>query len=67
MTVLHPKYKLEYFENKGWDGDFIETVKKVVFEEFDRAYAHLPAGDDAANSTLNGNGVKVKVVLIVCY
>ncbi len=61
MTVLHPKYKLEYFENKGWDNDFIDTAKKTVFEEFDRAYVHLPAGDGAADSTSKANGVKVRL------
>jgi len=46
MTVLHPKYKLNYFVKKDWNAESIKAIQKLMFEEFDQAYAHLwvPAG-----------------------
>ncbi|KAH9952631.1 hypothetical protein BC827DRAFT_1159630 [Russula dissimulans] len=37
--VLHPKYKLRYFEKQGWDHEWIETAKTIVQEEFKTSYA----------------------------
>ena len=46
VVVLHPKYKLKYFEKKGWDDETIKATRNLVYEEFDRAYAHLSMASD---------------------
>ncbi|KAH9960262.1 hypothetical protein BC827DRAFT_1103688, partial [Russula dissimulans] len=37
--VLHPRYKLKYFERQGWDREWIETAETIVREEFKACYA----------------------------
>jgi hypothetical protein len=36
--VLHPKYKLKYFEKQGWEDEWVKTAKEMVREEFKRSY-----------------------------
>ena len=37
--VLHPKYKLKYFNKQGWDKEWIDTAEEIVREEFRKNYA----------------------------
>ncbi|KII83106.1 hypothetical protein PLICRDRAFT_119819 [Plicaturopsis crispa FD-325 SS-3] len=37
--VLHPRHKLEYFKNAGWDESWIATAKDIVVDEYKRSYA----------------------------
>jgi hypothetical protein len=37
-AVLHPRHKLGYFKNAGWEQDWIDTAKDLVRDEFDRSY-----------------------------
>ncbi|KAH9916104.1 uncharacterized protein BXZ73DRAFT_53997 [Epithele typhae] len=37
--VLHPAYKLEYFETLKWEPAWIETAKELVRNEFDVSYS----------------------------
>ncbi|KAF9536176.1 hypothetical protein CPC08DRAFT_618484, partial [Agrocybe pediades] len=37
--VLHPRHKLEYFKNAGWQADWIKAARQIVEDEFNRAYA----------------------------
>lgn len=39
FTVLHPSYKLQYFENANWDQEWIETAREIVINEYERRYA----------------------------
>jgi hAT family C-terminal dimerisation region len=36
--VLHPRHKLQYFEDVGWEDDWITTARDIVRAEFDRKY-----------------------------
>jgi hypothetical protein len=38
-TVLHPRYKLDYFKKAGWLPEWIKTVEGLVCQTFDRFYA----------------------------
>jgi hypothetical protein len=33
-TVLHPQLKLKYFQQHGWDKDWINTAEEMVRDEF---------------------------------
>ena len=51
MIVLHPKHRLEYFKKKGWDKTSVKAAQKLVFKEFDCAYAHLPIGSETSEGS----------------
>ena len=36
--VLHPGLKLEYFQQKGWEEDWIDTVEDLVHKEYVAQY-----------------------------
>lgn len=44
FTVLHPRHKLQYFKNAGWDKEWIQAAANIVQEEFDRTYAFMETG-----------------------
>src|SRR5271154_3203981 len=46
IIVLHPRHKLHYFKNAGWDEEWITTAKTIVRAEFNRFYASLDANWD---------------------
>lgn len=46
--VLHPRHKLQYFRNAGWEDEWITRAKSIVREEFSRSYASLDADWAAA-------------------
>jgi hypothetical protein len=37
--VLHPRHKLTYFKNAGWETDWIDAAERIVRTEFKRSYA----------------------------
>jgi hypothetical protein len=37
-VVLHPRHKLQYFKNIGWEDDWIQTAEDLVRDEFARWY-----------------------------
>ena len=47
-SVLHPGLKLEYFQQKKWEDEWIENAKDLVREVY---VAHYEAGDDPAAAT----------------
>ncbi|KAF8867525.1 hypothetical protein BD779DRAFT_1464272 [Infundibulicybe gibba] len=47
--VLHPRHKLQYFKDVGWEDDWIKTAKGIVQDEFQRSYA--PRARAATTST----------------
>lgn len=36
--VLHPKYKLKYFADAGWDQTWIDTARQILRDEWDARY-----------------------------
>jgi hypothetical protein len=41
FAVLHPRHKLQYFKNAGWEEEWVETARNIVRDEFDRTYAFM--------------------------
>jgi hypothetical protein len=41
FSVLHPRHKLQYFKNAGWEDSWIETARVIVRDEFDQTYAFM--------------------------
>jgi hypothetical protein len=39
MLVLHPCHKLRYFENAGWERQWITDAEQILRDEFERSYA----------------------------
>jgi hypothetical protein len=46
LTVLHPRHKLKYFKNAGWEDEWIDAAENIVRAEYERKYANRFAGDD---------------------
>jgi hypothetical protein len=43
--VLHPRHKLQYFKDIGWEDDWIKTARDIVRAEFERKYLSLEVQD----------------------
>lgn len=54
FEVLHPRHKLTYFTNAGWEQDWIQTASNLVRQEFDFSYADMPI-DDPLNDEPEGD------------
>ena len=48
--MLHPQYKLDYFEKAGWEQKWIDTAKSMLRDEFETYYMPLVA-DSARKSS----------------
>jgi hypothetical protein len=46
FKVLHPRNKLNYFKNAGWEADWIKTASDLVRDEFDLLYADIAIDSD---------------------
>ena len=45
-TVLHPRYKLEYFKQAGWMLEWVATAQNLVRNTFKTSYvSRRPPGD----------------------
>jgi len=49
LLVLHPRHKLQYFKNAGWEEAWITTARSIVRDEYDRTYAFMDIGDTLSN------------------
>ena len=38
--MLHPKHKLKYFEQAGWENEWVEKAEELVRTEFERSYKY---------------------------
>ena len=38
-AVLHPRHKLAYFKNSGWEDEWIKTAEHIGHEEYEHSYA----------------------------
>ena len=36
--VLHPKYKLKYFERANWEPEWIDTAEELLRSQFNQSY-----------------------------
>lgn len=50
IKVLHPRNKLNYFKNAGWEADWIKTASDLVRDEFDLSYADIAIDSDGEES-----------------
>jgi hypothetical protein len=64
LTVLHPRHKLTYFRNAGWESEWITTAEKLVRDEFNRSYANKDVPVDAP-PTGAGEDSSTKVCIIM--
>jgi hypothetical protein len=60
--VLHPRHKLAYFKNAGWEVEWIEAARQIIRDEFDRLYAPLPDVSDEEESEVQGQPSKVRLL-----
>jgi hypothetical protein len=46
---------LKYFENAGWEKDWIDTARQIVRDEYDRTYAFMDieVDEDKQESTVS--------------
>ncbi|KAF6747990.1 hypothetical protein DFP72DRAFT_821122 [Ephemerocybe angulata] len=51
--ILHPRYKLQYFRNRRWETDWIETAEEILRDEYKRSYGPLDV-DNTADATSSG-------------
>ena len=42
IVVLHPRHKLKYFEQAGWEPEWIAAAKDIIRAEFNHSYAAQP-------------------------
>jgi len=60
LLVLHPRYKLAYFKNAGWEIEWVEAARQIIHDEFDRSYAPLPdVSDEEGKNKVQGQPTKV--------
>jgi len=41
LLVLHPRHKLQYFKNAGWQDEWIERAEEIVRTVFDLSYGSM--------------------------
>jgi len=39
MLVLHPRHKLDYFKQAGWQVEWVSTAHDLVYDTFNSSYA----------------------------
>ena len=55
FLVLHPRYKLCYFEKLEWEPEWIKTAEDIVRDEFKHTYSEyvIPRMADPSRSSTN--------------
>jgi hAT family C-terminal dimerisation region len=69
-VVLHPRHKLAYFASAGWQQEWIDTAKSLVYDEFKRSYEHGSEEEEDADATVSSSTVSlieyfVTIILIL--
>ena len=41
FSVLHPRHKLSYFKNAGWEENWVKAARDIVRAEYDHTYAFM--------------------------
>jgi len=62
LTVLHPRHKLQYFKNAGWEEEWIDAAAKIVHNKYERSYSHLGHPNDETSAVENDVGSKVRLI-----
>jgi hypothetical protein len=47
FTVLHPRHKLRYFQDAGWEDDWIAMASRIVRDRFETGYRTVQPTDEA--------------------
>ena len=50
--VLHPQYKLKYFEGANWEKDWIDTAEELVSMQFNQSYCKTSGMDTATKEVV---------------
>ena len=53
--MLHPRHKLNYFKNAGWEEEWVTMAEHLIWNEFLRVYAGAGSGLRAEDHD-NDNG-----------
>ena len=53
FSVLHPRHKLQYFKNAGWEDNWIKTACIIDHDEFDQTYAFMDVDSEADADLMN--------------
>jgi hypothetical protein len=56
FIVLHPRHKLSYFKNAGWEDEWVETAEALVRDEYKHSYEDMIVKDCANNTKDNDLG-----------
>lgn len=67
IIVLHPRHKLSYFKNAGWEDEWVDTAETLVRDEFKRSYEHTIVNDDLTDDEDKGVGVSADETSMVCF
>jgi hypothetical protein len=49
LLVLHPRYKLCYFEKLAWDPEWITTAEEIIKDEFKHSYSNYSDSKNCPN------------------
>lgn len=60
FLVLHPRHKLRYFKNAGWDDEQVATAENLVQARFESVYKAL----QCAESQSDGDNVRITATLL---
>ena len=41
FAVLHPRHKLQYFRDVGWEDDWIATAERIARDRFESGYCEV--------------------------
>ena len=63
LLVLHPRHKLQYFKNAGWQDEWIERAEEIVCMVFDLLYGSI----DTSWATSGETQSKVCVSKFILY
>ena len=63
LLVLHPRHKLQYFKNAGWQDEWIERAEEIVRMVFDLSYGSI----DTSWATSGETQSKVCVSKFILY
>src|ERR1700722_19486145 len=46
FAALHPRHKLQYFRDAGWENDWIMTAERIIRDRFETDYCRVqPASE----------------------
>ena len=64
LPVLHPRHKLQYFKDVGWEEEWITAARDIVRAEFDRKYAHVEVSESLTSQKVF---FPISVLLVIYF